>query len=201
MIYCDYSGNQLVSVFVAIVVLAIIAIIPSSSRVSNSKIAKSQSNESIFYDVPLYNQGDLSLCWAYCEVMVDSYRNSESLKSKEANNKAIQIAKKYHNSTSKEEWNKGGWPTNLGERVAINSISDLYDVLLKNGPVYGLYNSDSSSHLIVITGVDVDNDLVFTNNPWGVKGKQSFEAFQSGVAHRWWQSNQELVFDAVYLIQ
>ena len=150
--------------------------------------------------MPLCDQGNLSLCWAYCEVMVDSYNNSEILNKWIAREKAIQIAQKYHNSTSKEKWNKGGWPSNLGDRVEINSINELYDVLFNNGPVYGLYNCDSSTHLIVITGVYVDNNLVYTNNPWGIEGKQSFEAFQKGIAKRWWQSDDGLVFDAIYLI-
>ena len=200
---CDYSGEGLVSIFAALALLAAAALIPSSSCLSaesSKNKTGAESSTKILYDVPLYNQGNLSLCWAYCEVMVDSYNNSEILNKRIAREKAIQIAQKYHNSTSKEKWNKGGWPSNLGDRVEINSINELYDVLSNNGPVYGLYNCDSSTHLIVITGVYVDNNLVYTNNPWGIEGKQSFEAFQKGIAKRWWQSDDGLVFDAIYLI-
>jgi len=33
----------------------------------------------------------------------------------------------------------------------------------------------------VVTGVDLYNQTVSTNNPWGISGEQSFEEFQNGV--------------------
>lgn len=84
--------------------------------------------------------------------------------------------------------------------MEISNINELYDVLYNTGPVYGYYTSEKSAHLIVITGVDVERNIVYTNNPWGVKGTQSFEEFQTGVAKKWYQSNQGLKFDAIYLI-
>ena len=47
--------------------------------------------------------------------------------------------------------------------------------MLEEGPVYGYYfnAASSSAHFVVITGVDVNNNQVYTNNPWGIKGKQT----------------------------
>lgn len=34
--------------------------------------------------------------------------------------------------------------------------------------------------MIVLIGVNVENDLLITNNPWGIRGEQTFENFVSG---------------------
>ena len=46
---------------------------------------------------------------------------------------------------------------------------------------------ETRKHLVVVTGVDVINDVIYTNNPWGEQGEQSFEEFLNGVA--WDQPN------------
>ena len=67
---------------------------------------------------------------------------------------------------------------------------ELYNILIENGPVYAYYRSDKEkdpdAHYIIVTGVDVNNNIVYTNNPWGISGKQTFKQFQNGVAKRFW---------------
>ena len=105
--------------------------------------------------------------------------------------KAIEIAKLFH--AGDLEWNKGGWPSNsLGgaskdkppaKANDIHSIEDLYNALLIHGPIYGCYYEEGIiSHMVVITGVNLTEGIVYTNNPWGVYGAQSFQAFLKGFA-------------------
>ena len=56
--------------------------------------------------------------------------------------------------------------------------------MLENGPIYACYLANAASgeqvgHLVVVTGVDIWNDRVYTNNPWGVQGYQKFEDFKN----------------------
>ena len=69
------------------------------------------------YDVPLYSQGDLSLCWAYCQIMLEDYQSGIVRTQEDANKKAKELAISVHGEFDKngnEIWNKGGWPTNKG---------------------------------------------------------------------------------------
>ena len=75
------------------------------------------------------------------------------------------------------------------------------NILLNNGPVYGYYASSDSAHLIIVTGVNVNKNRVYTNNPWGVKGEQTFEKFKKGVAKKFYHSGQDLVFKHIYLVK
>ena len=140
----------------------------------------------IKYDVPLYSQGNYSLCWAFCEVMVEDAKNGTQRTQEEAEARAIELAKIYHKSET--DWNAGGWPTGfdkdniLQSFHSVSSIADLYVSLVNNGPVYGYYvsNDGKDAHLIVVTGVEVANNLIYSNNPWGYQGKQTFDEFQQG---------------------
>ena len=125
------------------------------------------------HDVPLYSQGTTSLCWAYSQVMVEDYQTKTTRTKKEADKRAKEIAISVH---SPDNWNKGGWPTNAGEWRSINNIGDLYEVV-KSGPVYGYYSGTDSAHLVVITGVNLLRGEVYTNNPWGIAGVQTYEEF------------------------
>ena len=71
--------------------------------------------------------------------------------------------------------------------VTISSIEDLYNTLQDNGPVYAYYPGTDSSHLVVVTGVNLYSGIVYTNNPWGNCGEQTFEEFQNGYATKWYQ--------------
>ena len=161
---------------------------------------KTTDKPAIMYDVPLYNQGNLNLCWAYCQTMIEAYRSGIKYNQNGANQRAKEIAISKH---GKDNWNQGGWPSNLGEAIGkenVNSIEDLYSILDDNGPVYGYYSNPKQAHLVIITGVDLNTNKVYTNNPWGVRGVQSFEDFQKGFAKHWWQFSSSMPFSAIYLI-
>jgi len=145
--------------------------------------------QTIKYDVPLYKQGGLSLCWAFCQTMMESYNSGITLTQKKAKARAIEIAQDYHGSTKKKIWNKGGWPSNLGECIGgVDSIEELYNILQDNGPIYAYYSNSNknSAHIVIVTGVNLYSGIVYTNNPWGVSGVQSFEDFQNWYATKWY---------------
>ena len=123
-----------------------------------------------------------------------------SEKKKEANARAKEIAVSVH---GEENWNQGGWPTgvNPANGIKIDSITSLYDLVVENGPVYAYYANSDSAHLVVVTGVSVYKDKVYTNNPWGAKGSQSFDSFINGVAKKWYQDGQGLKFNYIYLME
>ena len=195
--YCDNNAiNRLDSDghwWRVILLLVVVTIVVSGCSKKTEEVKKS-----VKYSVPLYDQGNSNLCWAYCQVMIESYQNGKTLKKKEADKRATEIAIARHGKTN---WNKGGWPSNLGEKRDIDTIETLYNILLNSGPVYGYYASSDSAHLIVVTGVDVNKNRVYTNNPWKVKGKQTFEEFKKGVAKNFYHSGQNLVFKHIYLVK
>ena len=133
----------------------------------------------IRYDVPLYNQGNLNLCWAYCQTMVEDYQAGIVKTQEEADIRAKEIAVSVYGEI---EWNQGGWPTNEGEWVSPDNINSLFN-LLKDGPMYGYYWSgipSSGAHLIVVTGANLWKGTVYTNNPWGYSGEQTYNEFLNG---------------------
>lgn len=130
--------------------------------------------------------------------MIESYHNRKTLSQSDADKKAKELAIKQN---GKDNWNRGAWPTNIGTKKSIRVIEDLYDFLYNEGPVYGYYASSTGAHLIVVTGVDVKKNKVYTNNPWGIKGEQTFNDFKKGVARKSNQSNQGLVFKHIYLVK
>ena len=155
----------------------------------NAFVAKCIEN-AVFYSVPLYYQAKYSLCWAFSQIMIEDYQSGSISTNEQATDKAIQLANFVHGS---EDWNRGGWPNNCTSYNAsgvpikldnISSIDDLYYYLAQHGPMYAYYrrSSGGSAHLIVITGVDLTNGIVYTNNPWGIYGKQSYEDFLNGFA-------------------
>ena len=155
-----------------------------------------------FYDVPLFSQGTYNLCWAFSQVMVDAYYTGESLTQKQATSRALTMAKSVYGMG----WNKGAWPLNspdvfslphLGDtrrgiRVMHDQTSGILAVenyaqlsaRLSDGPIYGYFSNEKVkiAHLIVITGAvsaTGHENLVASNNPWGNKNIQTYDAFQS----------------------
>lgn len=142
---------------------------------------------SIYYDVPVYAQGDTNLCWAFCQVMTEDFRAGIASTNDQARNKAIAIAKSKYG----EDWDQGGFPThcfykngNIVTATDINSLVDLYKALVRNGPIYGYYwdgvhGEEAYAHLVVITGVDWTKGLVYTNNSqgFGIRGEQTYAQF------------------------
>ena len=136
------------------------------------------------YDVPLYFQGyDRVLCWAYCQVMAEEFiakHDKKTIKTQaEADARALEIAIAVN---GKEAWNGSGYPQNYRDMVYINTIDELYSCL-SHGPVYASYVDPTApaeeprGHLVVVTGVDLDTGMVYTNNPWGIQGAQTFDEF------------------------
>lgn len=68
-----------------------------------------------------------------------------------------------------------------GEKADMNTIEDLYGLLQDNGPVYAAYKIPGTfkGHIVLVTGVDVEANRVYTNNPWNVIGVQTFSDFLS----------------------
>lgn len=151
------------------------------------------------HNVPLYEQGKTSLCWAYCQTMIESFQSSKKLSTQKADERAKQLAIAQN---GEENWNRGAWPTNLGEYQTISSINDLFNIVSNNGPVYAYYANDSvNAHLVVVTGVNLKKGIVYTNNPWGVRGKQTFSEFSAGVAHKDNQSDLGMTLIYIFLIE
>lgn len=129
-------------------------------------------------DVPLYSQGNTNLCWAYTQIMVEDYKSGIVRTQKEAEKRAIQVAKKVNG----DNWNRASVPQNRGKPVSCKSCIDLFLAISKYGPLnasYGCYEGGQrvAGHSVVVTGVNVVKGIVYTNNPWGIYGEQSYEEF------------------------
>ncbi len=53
--------------------------------------------------------------------------------------------------------------------------------------------------MVVITGVDVNNNIVYSNNPWDVEGEQSYDEFLDGFATGWLQDNHDWPLRGIYI--
>ena len=140
-----------------------------------------QSKKTIRYLVPLYSQGNYKLCWSYCQTMIESYKKGEVYGKAHADYRAHEIAREVYGDDI-HNWNKAGWPTNMGEEISITNILELYALLDNNGPLYAFHKGNGGSHLVVVTGINLYNRKIYTNNPHGVYGIQSYEDFLSGYA-------------------
>ena len=159
------------------------------------------SASEVIYDVPLYNQGLTNLCWANSQTMIDSYKNDKVLTKKEAKAYAKQLAVDLH---GKEQWNQGGSPQTKKSIITAEQITDinvLYKILKDNGPVYARYANENNGHAIVITGVSLFSNMVFTNNPWGIRGKQTFEDFKDGFVPMWYSGPANMTLDRIYILE
>ena len=72
--------------------------------------------------------------------------------------------------------------TNRGDRYSIRNTLELYELLQNNGPLYAFHKGEDGSHLVVITGINLYNGKVYTNNPQGYLGIQSYVDFLRGYA-------------------
>lgn len=141
-------------------------------------------DQCIYYDVPLYNQYDTPLCWAFCQVMIEDFYAGICRTNKKAMQRAKELATERLGPDS-SAWVTGSWPTNsrdVNGEPGIDDIYDLYHLLCTEGPVYALYDGEDGAHLIVVTGVNLTRGIVYTNNPWGIAGEQTYEEFLGGFA-------------------
>ena len=96
-----------------------------------------------------------------------------------------------------DNWNSGLYPTNCAAygpngnpiiATDIDSIEALEQHLTENGPIYALYKSNEikdgahAYHMVVVTGTNATANQVYTNNPWGQRGNQTYEQFLNGFA-------------------
>ena len=155
------------------------------------------------YDVQVFMQGDLQLCWAYSQVMVENYNSGTVMTQSEADERAQTIAESVYGKgyfvDGKAVWDRGGWPTNLppwsGDSPTIYPIGSFDDLSasLSNGPIYAYYTNGypeghkkAAAHLIVATGVASapgHPGLVTSNNPWGYENIQTYNDFMVGIPY------------------
>lgn len=140
-----------------------------------------ESATTVSYEVPIYNQGKTNLCWAYCQVMVEDYYAKIIRVPSGAFKRAKEIAIQRH---GEDNWNKAGYPDNMKEAKCFTLLG-LFLSLRKHGPLYASYGNYENGervggHYVVITGVNLLKREVYTNNPWGYKGTQSFGEFLDG---------------------
>ena len=145
------------------------------------------------YDVPSYSQDNFAICWAVSEIMVEDYYDGKTQSHDAALRDAIQLAVAVNGIN---EWNQGGYPTNCAAyskaglpliAVGVDSIESLALYLRKNGPMYAVYKANNPNeagkhgyHMVVITGANAVEGLVYTNNPWGKSGYQTYDQFLNG---------------------
>ena len=146
----------------------------------------------IYYDVPIYSQGKHNLCWAYCQVMAEDYREGRIRTQESADKRAKEIAVDLHGWFNFEDgfdaWDKGGRPKNLGDSIYIGKFSDLQEAL-SDGPLYATYwngidGERGAAHAILVTGAVSATGhpcLVTTNNPWGDQNIQTFYEFKNNI--------------------
>ena len=157
----------------------------------------------LVYEVPLYKQGLTNLCWAYCDLMIDDYnQNRTSSELEQFTYTRIRAIVTY--DRKKEHilpWDHFGSCSASEERYHPENIIELYDIIKEYGPVYARYvNQFDQGHLIVVTGVDVYKNIVYTNNPHGVRGEQTFEEFQNGVCRPWYMPKiNQYTFDTILI--
>ncbi len=152
------------------------------------------SEDARIYDVDLYKQGDTDYCGLYCQVMAESYANQTHYTKNQAKERVLEL---YEESGKGETINIGANPLNRGAPVKIENIMDVYK-LVEDGPAYASYVSAYGRHMVLVTGVDYQNGLIYTNNPWGYSGIQTFDEFQNGVVcgppHSWEKWDLEYMY-------
>ena len=130
------------------------------------------------HDVPLYNQGDTNLCWAYSQTMVEDSLNNTIPSQEAADARARELGEAQNGPNN---WADPGWPTNVGEPI---NVDDFYDVAIAviDTPIYAVYNTSDSEigHMVVVTGVSLKNKTIFINNPWGFSGELTYDEFIQG---------------------
>ena len=150
-------------------------------------------SDCITYDVPLYEQGTLNLCWAFCQVMIEQFYSTQYPKISQvaAIVRAVSLAMASTRNTG--DWNKPGIPKNcityrFSDEPMFYTVTneffsiDLAQKLQTFGPLYAYYSKENGdgAHMVVVTGVNLKDDIVYTNNPWGKRGEQSFADFMNG---------------------
>ena len=201
VMFTDYTGESILGIIAALILAAAGTAVVLSGCSKREEIVTNPPSSTherryCYYEVPLYSQKNKPICWAVCQTMVTSYQNKEVLTQKEEFKASKNLAKNKYG----RKWKKGGVPDNMGNALMLPNIEWLYIMLKNNGPMYARYETPNGGHLIVVTGVDVEKNIVYTNNPHGYQGQQSFEDFQRGYINKKGETVSGCFLDAVYCI-
>ena len=153
-------------------------------KIIDEFISKAREILTVEYDVPIYNQGSTSMCFAYVQAMIYDYKAGITRTQSEADKRAQEISTAYHQQHTENwdgNWNMGGYPAD-GIQLESTGAFSLYRALLQHGPLYasyGCYENGKriSGHAIVVTGINLFDGCVYTVNPWGFSAKQPYEEF------------------------
>ena len=108
----------------------------------------------LIYKVPLFSQGGWKLCWAYCAVMIYCYKNNVTdMTQEEADLMAFSFAYEYQL-----------------DKLQIDAMTI--------GTCWwnqGGWPADIGTECLAR-----DIGSIYTNNPWGYSGEQTFEEFMHG---------------------
>ena len=172
--YVDISGEFPISLLALAVVGVVALLLPSCSSSTDYTV----SDTATYYDVPCYDQGSTNLCGLYSQVMIESFDDGVELTQKEAD---LRVKELQEEQLGYYDPQHGCNPLNASTQLLPQNIGQLKNYLA-NGPIYAYYRDEfSNSHMVVVCGVDVEKELVYTRNPsYGSKGVQNFGDFMAG---------------------
>jgi len=128
-----------------------------------------------FHNVPVLHQNRTMLCWAYSQV---SARYAGFRITQEYGSLQVRvIARSVHG----ENYDRPGWPTNMGSRVwGVGNFDTLYREL-QNGPLYAFYRHRIPwrvGHIVVVSGAcSTTRRIHSTDSARGISGWQTHQNF------------------------
>ena len=191
----DMSGESFWGILAILAITAMVLSMPSSNvNVETLEVSASATH----YDVPCYDQGKSNYCGLYCQAMVESYERGKNLTPSEADQYVNDLKLSVDGWHEGIDLSQGFEPTNKGTPHAVRNLDDLY-CWVQEGPIYASYRHvDGRAHMVVICGVSYEEGLVYTCNPWGIHGVQTFDEFLNHPTGNKWQTwgwNLECVYD------
>ena len=154
------------------------------------------SKNPIKYDVPHYHQSTNVSCAHYSHLMVDRMGEDKHLSEEDAKKRAREL---------EGDLNKASNNLNQGTPVFESGDSKLaLSRALAKGPLYGLFDCVNSSgpidsHVVVITGYDRTNDIVYINDPFLTrKIEVTYNEFLNGYSKYYVGYPVTMVFKAAY---
>ena len=117
-------------------------------------------------------------CGPFCETMVTSYLLGIDLGQEFAASYTEMRCVLFAGDRNKAYWPKNAMQNN---RVEHNMAAIFLTMYTTQKPLYACYRDlGDAGHLVVVTGVDLEKGIVYTNNPWGIAGSQPFDDFLQG---------------------
>ena len=158
----------------------------------------------LVYSVPMVRQGPNPICWLACVAMILSFKERRSVTIGELNdgfdpsNSSIGVL----NSSWPEFYDQLSEFGFTSERSTMSpDVSYIYDIIRWHGPFilthYAQFPAaipnNGGTHAVVITGIDMNADKVFYNNPWGTRNDTTSIATIQRSMERLWQRNLKSV--------